>query len=72
MIEPDDNYDFVPPLRPRVISRPPNQKRGRQCGECGAKFEYNAAFQSCCSSSFCPMGFGSAVQVMPAYNSASS
>ena len=50
-IEPDPEYDFTPPK-----SESP-QKRGRQCGECGMKFEYGTAYGYCCPNSNCPTGW---------------
>ena len=49
----DPAYDYVAPL-PKQQDRP----RGRQCGECGMKFDYGVAYGYSCSSTRCPMGLG--------------
>lgn len=48
-IVPDPQYELIEP-RPK--------KRGRQCGECGMKFEYNQSYAHCCAMMDCPMGWG--------------
>lgn len=50
----DPDYDFTPPL-PKVgeIQRP----KGRQCGECGMKFEYGQSYGFCCPNTRCPTGW---------------
>ena len=54
-VQPDPNYDFVPPLQDSLIKsqEPP---RGRQCGECGVKFDYGVGYGYACPSNKCPMG----------------
>lgn len=54
-ITPDPDYEFVPPIK-----RWPETTRifrGRQCGECGMKFEYDKAYGYCCPRVACPMGW---------------
>lgn len=45
---PDPEYDLIVPTA---------QKRGRQCGQCGMKFDYGVGYGYCCSSMNCPMGW---------------
>jgi hypothetical protein len=53
-IERDPDYDFVPPLpEQKEIPRP----KGRQCGECGMKFEYGKAYGFSCGNTRCPTGW---------------
>ena len=47
----DPNYDWVPPVQSV------NVPRGRQCGECGMKFEYGQNYGYACPSNRCPMGW---------------
>jgi hypothetical protein len=47
--EPDPEYELVK-------YEPP--KRGRQCGKCGMKFDYNMSYGFYCMSVECPMGWG--------------
>lgn len=56
MITPDPEYDFTPPLPPKedIYANP---KRGRQCGECGMKFEYGSSYGYVCGNSRCPTGW---------------
>lgn len=54
-IQRDQDYDWVPPLRDRLIQTP-NVPRGRQCGECGVKFDYGVGYGYACPSNKCPMG----------------
>ncbi len=52
----DPEYDFTPPLpKPGELAPPP---KGRQCGECGMKFDYGTAYGYCCQNLRCPMGWG--------------
>jgi len=51
-IEPDPEYDFIPP-----IADTPKTKKGNQCGECGMKFEYGKAYGYCCRNPKCPAGW---------------
>lgn len=48
-VQRDPEYNFVPPLRDAA-------KRGRQCGQCGMKFEYYQPYGYCCPDRRCPMG----------------
>lgn len=54
-IEPDPNYDWVPPITLKKSEGPP---KGRQCGQCGLKFDYGVTYGYCCGHSSCPMGWG--------------
>ena len=49
-MEHDPEYELVPydPI-----------KRGRQCGKCGMKFDYDTTYGYFCASNYCPMGWGS-------------
>lgn len=49
----DPDFDWVPPIKDE-----PPAKLGRQCGECGMKFEYNKSYGFHCSHYKCPMGYG--------------
>ncbi len=51
--QPDPAYEWVPPLG----TTPCGGKRGRQCGQCGVKFDYNTSYGFYCGSNCCPMGF---------------
>ncbi len=53
-VQPDPEYDFVAPMVP------PRPKKGRQCGLCGAKFDYDIGYGYYCCVQQCPMnnGFG--------------
>lgn len=55
-VQRDPDYEFVPPLPERAGNLWPLPK-GRQCGECGMKFEYGKAYGYCCASTKCPMGW---------------
>lgn len=57
-IEPDPEYDFVPRINLTGAAQAPLPKRGRQCGECGMKFEYGANYGFYCGNWNCPCGFG--------------
>lgn len=52
-IERDPDYDFVPPP-----SKPVKRTKGKQCGKCGAKFDYGQAYGFCCPHNDCPAGWG--------------
>lgn len=53
----DPDYDWIPPLAtPERIHPAP---RGRQCGECGMKFEYGHHYGYSCPRARCPAGWGS-------------
>jgi hypothetical protein len=56
MVERDPEYEWVPPTQGQ--SGMPTGGRGRQCGECGMKFDNNKAYGFCCSNMRCPMGWG--------------
>jgi hypothetical protein len=47
----DPNYDLVP------RTPQPARKKGIQCGECGATFDYGSAYGYCCPREFCPTQF---------------
>lgn len=47
----DPEYELVP-------ATPLVTKRGRQCGQCGMKFDYGVAYGYCCTDNNCPMGWG--------------
>ncbi len=49
----DPDYDWVPPLPPQRSA-----PRGKQCGECGMKFEYGTHYGYCCPNTRCPAGWG--------------
>ena len=56
-VERDPNYDYVPPLPANhtfTWTAPP--PKGRQCGECGMKFEYGQSYGYHCPSQRCPTG----------------
>lgn len=55
-IEPDPEYDFV--------AASPAVKKGRQCGKCGMKFDYNISYGYWCMNSGCPMGYGGSSTVI--------
>lgn len=48
--ERDLEYDLVPPAVPVIT------KKGRQCGLCGMKFDYNTHYGFWCARTQCPMG----------------
>lgn len=48
----DPEYDWQPPLKDEPIA-----KRGRQCGECGMKFDYDKSYGFHCGNYKCPMGY---------------
>lgn len=50
----DPDYDYTPPLPERSERQRP---KGRQCGECGMKFDYGVAYGYCCMNSRCPTGW---------------
>ena len=62
-IVPDPEYDFIPPCK--TMPEPP--KRGRQCGQCGLKVDYNLTMGYCCGDSNCPMGFGPNAFLQPGW-----
>jgi hypothetical protein len=43
----DPDYDLIPPLQ--------GATRGTQCGECGAKFDYDKAYGFVCGNLRCPV-----------------
>lgn len=53
-IERNPDYDFTPPLPKQGAGRQP---KGRQCGECGMKFEYGQSYGFCCPNTRCPTGW---------------
>ena len=55
-VKPDPEYDLVPAY-PKKEKVP--QSKGKQCGECGAKFEHNKGIMYSCPRENCPMGLGS-------------
>ena len=50
-IVPDPDYDYVDPL-PSVGQ----SKKGRQCGQCGMKFDYGVSYGYNCGDQSCPVG----------------
>lgn len=56
MIQKDPEYEFVPPIPQNAYANQSGPK-GRQCGECGMKFEYDKSYGYYCGSQRCPMGF---------------
>lgn len=54
MIEKDPEYDFIEPIGEALTK---SLKRGSQCGQCGAKFEYGKFYSYCCPHPDCPTGF---------------
>lgn len=57
MAEHDKEYEWVAPLPPASMA--PKSTRGRQCGECGMKFENHVMMAYYCASMRCPMGWNS-------------
>ena len=59
MTEHDKDYEWVPPLPTpnHLVPRPP---RGRQCGECGMKFDYDKTYGYCCCNTRCPVAWRAA------------
>lgn len=52
----DPEYDWVAPLPPAPTGILLG-KRGRQCGACGIKFEYNHTYGFRCGNNRCPCGW---------------
>jgi len=55
MIEQDPNYKWVPPLPAGMENQV--APKGRQCGECGMKFDSENFMALHCPSKRCPMGW---------------
>lgn len=53
-VTPDPDYEYVPATQPNNAFG----KKGRQCGQCGTKFDFNVSYGYCCSWINCPMGWG--------------
>ncbi len=53
----DPEYDFIEPL-PFLDCVSPMPKKGKQCGECGIKFEYGQTIGFSCADPRCPTGYG--------------
>lgn len=64
MAEHDKEYEWVPPLPPAAMS-PRLQPRGRQCGECGMKFDSHVMMAYCCGNMRCPMDWNAVSQTTP-------
>ena len=56
LVSPDPDYDLVPPTA-LPVELTTNHKLGAQCVVCGAKFNYNQAYDFLCSRSSCPLGY---------------
>lgn len=54
-VERDPDYDYISPLPFQGEMRP--APKGRQCGECGMKFEYGKSYGYCCQNLRCPTGW---------------
>ena len=55
-ITPDPEYDFVEPLPKDWVS--PIPKKGKQCGECGIRFDYGSNMGFSCGNPRCPTSWG--------------
>lgn len=55
MPEHDKDYEWVPPVPP--AGQYTQICKGRQCGECGMKFENHVMMAYCCANMRCPMGW---------------
>jgi hypothetical protein len=55
-VQRDKDYEFVPPIKYDTLGQ--TAPKGRQCGECGMKFDYIANYGYACGSPRCPMGYG--------------
>lgn len=52
-VERDPDYDWIAP-----IPTPADPPRGKQCGECGMKFDYGTSYGYSCPNTRCPCGWG--------------
>ncbi len=50
---PDPDYDYVDPLP--AVAPAGVTKKGRQCGQCGMKFDYDVTYGYNCGHQNCPM-----------------